>query len=126
MAHLKKMLVGSVMSSQSTGEWLQIGQCQAAMSLLVCPPQEDLGALEVEEEEETPPKKAPKIPNQQSKQSTASSCASHVTSLLPPPPLVTTVYVRKQEETIYNALLLDSLTVHDLKLHVKHLKAVLS
>jgi len=31
---------------------------------------------------------------------------------------VTTVYVRKEEEKVYNALLMDSLTVHDFKLQV--------
>ena len=35
-----------------------------------------------------------------------------------PPPIVTTVYVRKEEEKVYNALLMDSLTVHDFKLQV--------
>ena len=31
---------------------------------------------------------------------------------------VTTVYVRKEEEKVYNAILMDSLTVHDFKLQV--------
>ena len=35
-----------------------------------------------------------------------------------PLPAVITVYVRKEEEKVYNALLLDSLTVHDFKLQV--------
>ena len=32
--------------------------------------------------------------------------------------LVITVYVRKEEAKVYNALLLDALTVHDFKLQV--------
>lgn len=57
---------------------------------------EGFGALEVEVEEDTPPKKArPRIPDK-----------------------LTTVYVRKEEESIYNALLLDSLTVHEFKLQI--------
>ena len=32
---------------------------------------------------------------------------------------MTTIYVKKDEEKVYNALLLDSLTVHDLKLGVR-------
>ena len=31
---------------------------------------------------------------------------------------VTTLYVRKEEEKVYNALLLDSLTIHELKIQV--------
>ena len=34
---------------------------------------------------------------------------------------VITVYIRKEEEKVYNALLLDSLTVHDFKLQVLYI-----
>ena len=37
---------------------------------------------------------------------------------------VITVYVRKEEEKVYNALILDSLTVHDFKLQVGAHKAL--
>jgi transcription factor CP2-like protein len=38
-------------------------------------------------------------------------------ALVPDRPVIT-VYVRKEEEKVYNALLLDSLTVHDFKLQI--------
>ena len=34
--------------------------------------------------------------------------------------IVTTIYVRKEEEKVYHALHLDSLTVHDFKLQVSY------
>ena len=40
--------------------------------------------------------------------------------------IVITVYVRKEEATVYNALLLDSLTVHDFKLQVLYELVLLS
>lgn len=38
---------------------------------------------------------------------------------------VMTIYVRKQEESVYKALLLDSATVYDLKLEVSSISTLL-
>eukprot|EP00731_Ephydatia_muelleri_P030770 Em0022g284a len=43
------------------------------------------------------------------------------TARIPQKKAMTTIYVKKDEEKVYNALLLDSLTVHDLKLGVSRI-----
>lgn len=51
--------------------------------------------------------------------------SAYVSCVHVPCHIVTTVYVRKKEEDVYNALLLDSLTVHDFKLQVGVLHVII-
>ena len=77
--------------------------------------QEDLDNLEVA----VPAAKTARIPQKSNQNVYRCECSEVKIALLPFVEAMTTIYVKKDEEKVYNALLLDSLTVHDLKLGVR-------
>ena len=71
--------------------------------------------MESDQDNGAPPKKSARIPNQRSGFSRHNVDFDSVQMFIS---IVTTIYVRKDEEKVYHALHLDSLTVHDFKLQV--------